>query len=154
MNDDKPDVKEYRKEYYRKNKQTIAQSKKERYKTDPDYCAKIKQAALKRKRAKRAQLGDYVERDYQGASIRVRKIGVVATVVGTTIAAIARWESAGVIPRPLFGVVRCYTDKQVALLSEVKAITDTYRTLRLAKEAIGVKVHNEWLGGLHGSTHG
>lgn len=130
---------QYNSAYYEKNKAKIQQSRRDRYKSDPQYRAKVQQAALDRKakirEQKKAGRGDAPAKKRGPDKPKVFLIEVAGTDVevvmmsaGQLAKALRRktqtlrlWEKKGLLPEAMYrnnANDRLYTAFQVSKLKE------------------------------------
>lgn len=113
---------DYFKSWYEKNKEKLSQKRKERYRNDPDYKAKVLQSASvsrKRTTANAAVRSVTVE----GAEYEAHPIVEVAARLGISRETILNWEECGLIPTTPFRLtgrgVRFYTVGMIEVLYSV-----------------------------------
>lgn len=137
-------VKAYNQKYYAENKAKIADAKKEQYDKDPTIREKRKNAVAEFRRKRKERLGHRVEREYNGKTYAVTRVGRVLEETDVDYVVIQNLENAKILPLALFGKVRCYTDDQVAM---VKDVIMTYKALGIqGMLEQGVKITmDQWL---------
>jgi hypothetical protein len=120
--------------YYEENREAVLDKKKERYKNDPEYRNKIKEASKARRQAlaeEKKRLG--IPRKKKGDSplwfriqvgneevpVRMYTVGQLAKRLGRKPQTIRVWESNGLIPEAMYRNTakdRLYTELQIKLI--------------------------------------
>lgn len=137
-------VQDYNKQYYSLNRDKIAEAKKAQYQNDPAIQAKRKEAVAEFRRKRKERLGHRVERVYQGKVYAVTRIGHILRELDVDYIVVKDMEKAELLPKALFGKIRCYTDDQVDM---VKDMIMTFKDIGLVEmKAQGVKITMEqWM---------
>jgi predicted DNA-binding transcriptional regulator AlpA len=112
----------YFKGWYALNKEKLSQKRKERYRNDPDYKAKVLSAAsISRKKA--TDVASVKSVTVNGAEYEAHPITSVAHQVGISRETILNWEACGLIPTTPFRLtgrgVRFYTVGMIEVLASV-----------------------------------
>jgi DNA-binding transcriptional MerR regulator len=128
-------------EWYAENGDQLNAKRRNRYKSDPDYRARVLDANRKAREERRTvRLAEKAEeqaavktkvapRPYKiftmvvkGVSIKLFTIGGLAAVLGCSVQAIRLWEKRGILPEPAFFSKkgdRLYTAEQIETLRKV-----------------------------------
>ena len=113
---------DYFKSWYALNKERLSQKRKERYRNDPDYKAKVLQSAsVSRKRVSNADAKKFVT--VAGVDYEVHPIATVASRIKISRETLLNWEGCGLLPETPFRLtgraIRCYTDGMISVLGTV-----------------------------------
>lgn len=101
------------------NAEKLSKRRKERYKSDPEYRERAKQAAKEYKRKKRAELGGAILREVNGEKIKVWRQSAIAEQAGCSTKLIQHYLMKGVIPEPeIESARRVYTEHEKNVLVE------------------------------------
>lgn len=132
----------YNSSYYEKNKDRLARLKAKRYREDPEYRAKAKEARarqlerekMERRRAKEDPSGPVTKAqkppkrmkitlpDGRVYGIPMLSVGQLAYRLGVSVQTVRKWEAEGILPETLYrtkGGHRLYTDDQAAAIEFV-----------------------------------
>ncbi|QWS69827.1 putative DNA-binding domain protein [Vibrio phage vB_VpS_PG28] len=111
------DAKEGFKKWYSENKGSLSQRRKNRYETDPEYRAKVKERARKASAKRREENRGVLTRKHGDQVFTVVKLSTVAEKCGLTTKALRVAEGKGEIPPTSFeGTHRVYTPEQCDLI--------------------------------------
>lgn len=141
------------KRWYAKNAQKLAEQRKKKYWSDPEYrakCLSSNKVYRDTKAKPRRQPYPPVKPTKLGMPMEVYRIGQVAKMIGRTGQSIRKWEKDGLIPKPIVEAgQRYYTPRQVELMRELAAVLDRYHHSSRAEinAAIAAKrqeVFNNW----------
>lgn len=130
---------EYYKDWYQKNRERLAEKRREKYRQDQEY----RKSILDRSREWRRSRGALVEKPTEFAATQDDLI----QELGITVWTLRQWRTAGLFPRPhRFGRQLWYTNKQVSLLAKLRDAWDDKSPGReeRIKSASGY-VHANWM---------
>lgn len=135
--------------WYDSKKEAYNKKRRERYSKDKKYHDKAVASAQATKAKKAKEKGDRVEREWEGETIFVHRIGEVSAHIEKSVFVIRDWEQAGVIPKPIFpGPQRVYTDHQMNMLKEFSEALDeagdSIKAMNDVKENYSPSIHEEW----------
>ncbi|KVR21629.1 hypothetical protein WK13_34390 [Burkholderia ubonensis] len=106
--------------WYDKNKDKLAEKRRNRYHTDPDYRQKIIDQNRAQKQAKRAERPE-LDPKY------TKTMAEVATAMDVSVWSLREWRKKGYYPEPYEHSNKLYfTDKQVLLLKELAKFFTVY----------------------------
>lgn len=152
----------YQREYYKKRREEIAQNRRQRYHTDPEYRAKVveKARAQAAERSVHRKMNPKPHRrnkpmnereqeiviDGEPRLVRLFAIGGLARVLNRTTQTIRKWETEQLIPLAMYrddSGRRWYTEDQVALLGRM--LEKHYKGLmQFDKAAFKKELEQEW----------
>lgn len=154
----------YMREYYRKNKERIAEAKKRRYENDPEYREEIKQrrkmqyekqkVARAKKKLKSGSPGNGPKEmnvlTESGRTVRAKMFlrGQLAERMELSARTLQKWEVEGVLPECAYRTKagwRLYTEDQVEVAVRVyqKHLPDNPGMWRITDDFVR-DLHNEW----------
>lgn len=145
---DKVAQREYNRRYYAKKKKEIADARKRKYWSDPDYRNKVRAGSRKRYRqeakSRDSRIG-YTVKKADGKELYT--ITYAAQVSDRKEDTIRSWEKSGDIPKTVYTDTRgwrLYTSHQIELLSVAFKKFDTGEWTR---EIVRSYLHNNWTKG-------
>lgn len=143
---------DYNKKYWRKNKTAILAKRKERYRTDPEYRAKI----LKQSRERSKRNSGYKLKVGRAKMPKIYSFGDTETVmfsiyflaqkVGRSIQACRKWEKNETLPPTPFkkNGVRLYTAEMIEAVADVIKSRGTARLPNNENEKIFDEIFEKW----------
>ncbi len=139
------DSKEYNKNYYRENKVRIAEKRKDKYKTDPEYRMRIQlncqRSYRKRLKSKSKRIGYTIKKK---GGMELFSLAFITKLTGKSNEVIWRLEKKGVIPVPLYTDARewrLYTEDQV---KRVATALDNLDTGIWTQDQVSFYLHKHW----------
>lgn len=138
---------EYNAEYYRKNKKFILTARAARYKDDPEYRNACRDRRRKAYLATKTPKSLFVNRrTAKGVLVKVMKVGTVLVRLRITRTILYHWEAQGLFPEygGEYGTSRCYSKKQVDLLTSIATARKDGKTIGWVKSNISPKIFNNW----------
>lgn len=150
----------YTKKWYDKNKEALSKKRSDRYKNDPEYRKKTKEASKKyrdRKRLEKESDQGPLVISIQGQDHPAMTLEEIETKTGITPARIKYMQSSGYIPQALVNRPnRVYTQNQVKLITDMENFlrangfhlrgleSDKRTAIRQELNALISTIVNEW----------
>jgi len=142
----------YYEKWYQDNKEKVAERRRERYESDPDYQQKVLERSAKYRERQREVSQVRVPRhqkprmfDLNGTAIPLYSIGAFAAYINRSVQSINHWEANGLLPRTPYRVgQRGFRFYSAEMMEVVRRIVGNKRRLFPVDETMGQEIRDMW----------
>jgi len=142
----------YYDKWYDENKDKVAERRKERYETDPEYQQKVLQRSSDYRQRQREVNQVRVPRHQRprmfkvnGSEVALYSIGAFASYINRSVQSINHWETNGLLPRTPYRVgKRGFRYYSAEMMEVVRRIVGNKRRLYPVDETMGNEIRAMW----------
>lgn len=142
----------YYEKWYEKNREDVAERRKDRYENDPEYREKVLERSAQYRERQREVTQVRVPRhqkprmfDMDGGEVALYSIGAFASYINRSVQSINHWESNGLLPRTPYRVgKRGFRYYSAEMMEVVRRIVGNKRRLFPVDNEMGDAIREAW----------